>query len=436
MKFCALVLLSAAIFLGCDSEPKMERDIEASFIWEQTEFDPSNTEKDYIELLAKSFGISENHVQEIQQLLLSKKTTARLRADDLFARSKILAKLERQKDPDVGAFVVNILAPFLNDAVKGKISVLDRETFALFGRIFSESSPNSLERFIETIRAYNAGETFHTDLLNDFNETLARRGFFADYIAESNVNILRIADTLLPPTHYRNDSVSILLLSRITPSLMDTKSGYATIGSNKVIVLDDMLSLVAESQKLELDSLQDFTKYTDSRFERFWRSIGLDLSTAEASRIYLQLLEKDCQGKSVRFLKESAKIGTAIHEAKHAADRIDHPELTLNIDAEFSAHITTIIYAPSPSAELASAISRMENFAYHIHSAQLNAVVKELWNLARRRTSDQTYTNDSLRNDAERLYLDYRTLREAKKFEPLDEFEISIIAGLAKKFNR
>lgn len=436
MRFCAVTLFCTALFFGCDSSPKMEKDIEANFIWEQANFDLSDTGDEFIQLLAKSFGISENHVREIRERILSKKTTAKLRADDLFARSKILAELERQKSPDVGSFVVNILAPYLNDIVGKRTAVLERETFALFGKIFSEGSPNTLERFVETVKAYNAGGTFHADFLNDFNETLARRGFFADYIVESNVNILKISDTLLPPTHYRNDSVTILLLSRITPSLMDSKSGYATIGSSKVIVLDDMLSLVAESHKTELDSLENFAKYTDPRFEKFWHSIGLDLSTAEASRIYLQLLEKDFREKSMRFLKESSKISTAIHEAKHAADRIDHPELTLNIDAEFSAHATTILYAASPNAELASAIIRMENFAYHIHSEQLNSVVKDLWNLARQATSDQAFTNDSLRNSVRTLYQNYRTLREGKSFEPLDEFENQIVSGLVKKFNR
>ena len=100
-----------------------------------------------------------------------------------------------------------------------------------------------------------------------------------------------------------------------------------------------MIAARAESDSLELEQGEFYRKYGDKRFERFWRYLGLDLSLQKASEIYNRLLKNDLGGKNFAYIKRVEELNTAIHETKHIVDQIEHPELTLNLDAEFSAHV-------------------------------------------------------------------------------------------------
>ena len=144
---------------------------------------------------------------------------------------------------------------------------------------------------------------------------------------------------------------------------MPSKSGYYTIGMRYVIILDDMVAARAESDSLELEKGGLYRKYVDKRFELFWRYLGLNMTLQKASEIYNLLLKKDFGGKSIAYIKRAEELNTTIHEIKHIVDQIEHPELTLNLDAEFSAHVTEAIFSPAPNVALLSAIQRMENYA-------------------------------------------------------------------------
>jgi hypothetical protein len=211
---------------------------------------------------------------------------------------------------------------------------------------------------------------------------------------------------------------------------MPSKKGYFVIGMRYVIVLDDMIAVQAEADSLELQKGDLFRKYADKRYERFWRYLGLDQTLAKASDVYNILLKKDFGGKSIAYIKRVEQINTSIHEAKHIVDQIEHPELTLNLDAEFSAHVTEAIYSPSPNVALLSAIQRMENYAMLQRQPYLNDVVKKMWLMANRSAYEKQYTNDSLRVDLMRLYENYRTIRENAYFDPLDNFFEKIVSKL------
>ena len=191
-----------------------------------------------------------------------------------------------------------------------------------------------------------------------------------------------------------------------------------------------MIAAQAEADSLELEKGDLYRKYGDKRYEIFWKYLGLSQNLAKAGEIYNTLMKKDFGGKSKAYIKRIEEINTAIHEAKHIVDQIEHPELTLNLDAEFSAHVTEAIYSPAPNVALLEAIQRMEKYAMYQRQPYLNDVVYKMWMIADRSAYDEQYTNDSLRVDLMHLYESYRTIRENAYFEPLDEFYEKIVSKL------
>lgn len=165
----------------------------------------------------------------------------------------------------------------------------------------------------------------------------------------------------------------MLKTKRFIPGLLPFKAGYNNAATHFVVVIDDAIENSTEEYLRELKN--DFFKYNDNRYNRYWHSIGLpQLDLLKASAIYTKLLEKDYKGKSRDCIKQSQEIETAIHEAKHQVDGIEHPELTLNFDAEFSAHVTSAIFSPSPHVALLSAIQRMDRFGITIGVSTTNLI--------------------------------------------------------------
>ena len=154
----------------------------------------------------------------------------------------------------------------------------------------------------------------------------------------------------------------------------------------------------------------------------------------KASKIYKTLMKKDFAGHTKTYIKTALSMETAIHEAKHLVDQIEHPELTLNLDAEFSAHVTSAIFNPAPRAALLSAIRRMENYAMYHRLSRMNEVARKLWEMAMRSAGGEIYTEDSLRRDLIHLYNDYRTIRENAFFEPLGDFNEKIVRKIAEHY--
>ena len=409
----------------------MEPDILAQHIYLQNPIELGSSNKEYVMMLAKSFGMSDDEIVAVQKHILSKKTTDRMKDDyEAAIHRKVLVLKKRDGKTAQKDFVINVLAPYLDALSRNQIyksgpenESFEREICQLYEKFFpGDNAAQALSAFINSSKSYFGGENFNVDFQNAVNRNLLKYGLFLDYEFQSMASLLKVQDSLLPMTPYKGDSLAIIKLKRFIPGLMPSKSGYYTIGMRYVVVLDDMIAVRAESDSLELEQGEFYRKYADKRFERFWRYLGLDLSLQRASEIYNRLMKKDFEGKSLAYIKRVEELNTAIHEAKHIVDQIEHPELTLNLDAEFSAHVTEAIFSPAPNVALLSAIQRMEKYAMVQQQPYLNQVVVKLWTMAKRSAYEEQYTNDSLQNDLMNLYSNYRTIRENAYFDSLDDF--------------
>ncbi|MEE0876784.1 MAG: hypothetical protein UIH18_05755 [Fibrobacteraceae bacterium] len=434
-----LIFLLTLFLVACSEYPEMEMDILAQHIYSQNPIDLDSQNKEYVAMLAKSFGMKEDEIVDIQKHILSKKTTSRMKQDyEAALHKKIFELKQRNRKSAQKDFIVNVLAPYLDDLSRGHIyksglenEVFEREICELYEKFFSEANAaQSMRDFMNAAKIYFSGESFNVDYLNTINGNLLKHGFFLDFELQSMASILKVQDTLLPMTLYRDDSLAVIKLKRFIPGLMPSKVGFYTIGMRYVVVLDDMTLVRAEADSMELVQGKSYRKYNDIRIERFWRSLGLDLNLQKASEIYNILLKKDFEDKSLAYIKKAAELNTTIHEAKHIVDQIEHPELTLNLDAEFSAHVTETIFSPVPNVALLSAIQRLERYAMHQRLSRLNQVVVDLWQIAMLSAYKEKYTNDSLQQDLIELYNNYRTIRENASFESLDEFTEKVIKKL------
>lgn len=441
-KLSYIALFLFFLFTGCSEYPEMDEDILAYHVFSADQMDLENDDDEYIDLLAKSFGMTPKSVKKIQKFILSKKTESSLLYGFESAMHAKVVELLGSNDNARNDFVVNVLAPYLNVLSKNKFykSGIDRKIFerdicALFGKFFYEPQENnSLRAFMDDIYRYNNGGVSSTDYINQLNEVLLKKNLFVDLNALSYLNVLAVDDVVLSPTPYKNKSVSVVALKRIMPGLLPSKLGYYVAGADRVVVLNDMVDFVAEAKILEIEQNRFFSKYEDKRFVKFWRSIGLDLSLEKASKIYNQLMKKDFLGKPKKFVTQTMSMEVAIHEAKHLVDQIEHPELTLNLDAEFSAHVTAAIFNPAPNAALFSAIDRIAGFAMHHRLAVMNDVTRKLWTMAQRSAYEESYSSDSLRLDLLRLYCDYRTVREQASFGSLVDFNRQIASKVAEHY--
>ena len=425
---------------GCSEYPEMDADVLAQHIYAQNPIELTGSNKEYISMVAKSFGLKDKQVLELQEHILSKKTIDKLKEDYENKLRKKVFELEQRKVKisSRNDFVINVFAPYLDNISRNQIykSGLETEAFetkvcGLYEKFFpTENAAQSLREFFNASRIYFSGESFNVDYLNAINMNLLKYGLFIDYELQSMASVLKVQDTLLPMVSYKGDSLSIIKLKRFIPGLMPSKKGYFVIGMRYIIVLEDMIAAQAEADSLELEKGDLYRKYGDKRYEIFWKYLGLSQNLAKAGEIYNTLMKKDFGGKSKAYIKRIEEINTAIHEAKHIVDQIEHPELTLNLDAEFSAHVTEAIYSPAPNVALLEAIQRMEKYAMYQRQPYLNDVVYKMWMIADRSAYDKQYTNDSLRVDLMHLYESYRTIRENAYFEPLDEFYEKIVSKL------
>lgn len=438
--FCLLFLF---LMVSCSNDVKMDQDILAFHIYSQTSIDLDSENKENVVLLSKSFGMEESEVKEIQMHILSKKSGSALR----WSFRSVLEDKVKELSGETGKkasedFVVNVLAPYLNLLARNELPSVGLESHefqnkicALYAKFFPEKFKNSLDMFIGDVRFYFDGGTSSVKHLHALNENLLKYGYYVDFEKQGSSNILKVQDELLPETKYKKSSVKVLNLKRFIPGLLPPKGGYYTIGSNIVIVLDDMINHEAEELSAELKE-DYFKKYTDHRFEKFWKAIGLDLNLMKANQIYNELVKRDFENKKFPYIKAVCQMGVAIHEAKHLVDNIEHPELTLNIDHEFTAHVTEAIYSPATYATLFSAINRMQNYAMFNRVSELNQTTKKLWELAIRSFDDQSYTRENLRSNLLDLYENYRTIREHASFESLGDFEQTVVSGLNQFYRK
>lgn len=429
--------------VSCSNEMKMNQDILAFHIYSQTSIDLDAENKENVELLSKSFGMEESEVKDIQKYILSKKSGSALRwSFRSVLEDKVKELLEKTGKNSSEDFIINVLAPYLNLLARNELQSVGLETHefqnkicSLYAKFFPEKFMNSLDIFIGDVRFYFEGGTSSVKHLHALNENLVKYGYYVDFEMLGSSNILKVQDELLPETRYKRSSIKILNLKRFIPGLLPPKGGYYAIGSNIVIVLEDMMLHEAEELSAELKE-KYFKKYTDRRFEKFWRAIGPDLNLTKANQIYNELVRRDFENKNFPYIKAVCQMGVAVHEAKHLADNIEHPELTLNIDREFSAHVTQTIYSPATYVTLFSAINRMQNYAMLNRVSELSQATRSLWELAIRSYDDQFYAKENLRSDLLQIYENYRTIREHASFESLDVFEQTVVRGVNQFYQR
>ena len=456
-----LLLFSALFLASCSDYPEMDEEILAFHLYNSGEFDPKNTDSEHVKLLAKSFGMSALEVQKMQKHLLEKGSAAETRKA---AEAAMRAKVERRRirgTPARKDFAVNVLAPYLDLLAKSSAEVADRcircnreqqnmlrqRVFAksgllnekfnervctLYGWFFDEDEEyNSLQAFLDFFygKAYGA----YGPALNLLNQKLLQHGLYADW-TYGGLALFRVNRYILDRMTYKGRPLAIVDLKRLVPGLMSSKLGYYSAGAQQVLVLDDMVDANVDEIAAEMAQIDYFEKYGDRRFDKYWHSVGLDLRTPTANEIYRRLMKKDFAGRSKRWIKKAQEMGVAIHEAKHIADQIEHPNLDLNLDLEFSAYVTMTIFSPSPNATLMHAASLLQSYAMANRTYAMDRVVQSLWQMARRSAFDENYTDDLLRRDLLALYDGYFTIKGDAMYEPLDDFRAQIASKIAEGY--
>lgn len=432
--------LAFFLLCSCSNNMDMDDDILDEYLIRQSSFYIDKTDNEYLELLSQSFGISKDKVKKVQKHIISKKNQATVERDyDRAIIQKIEALKKSNKDDRRLDFVYNILAPYLsalsrNEPLLVKESNLfqEQDVVELFEKFFPGGG-NSFADLVSSAHGYFKGEYFNINKQHNVNKVLMPYGLLLDFEIESCANVMQIQDTILTPMAYKGDSVAVLKTRRIIPGLLPSKIGYSSAATYFVIVIDDAVEKQVEKFTRELKA--DFSKYGSKNdlYNRYWRLIGLPkFDIFKANEIYSKLLEKDFGGKSREFIKYAQEMETVIHEAKHQVDGIEHPELTLNLDIEFSAHVTAAIFSPAPRVALLSAIQRMDNFGISLGDTTSYNVSRQLWELAIKSAEDSTYTEQQLKSDLIEIYNSYRTIREKQSFERLDDFRDQVVSKLFK----
>lgn len=112
------------------NDTKMEQDILAFHIYNQTSFDLDAENTENVSLLSKSFGMEESEVKDIQKYILSKKSESALRwsfRSALEGKVKELSGKTGEKSPE--DFVVNVLEPYLNLLARNELQTVGLESF-------------------------------------------------------------------------------------------------------------------------------------------------------------------------------------------------------------------------------------------------------------------------------------------------------------------
>lgn len=113
-KLSYIALFLFLFFTGCSEYPEMNEDILAYHVFSADQMDLENDDDEYIDLLAKSFGMTPKSVRKIQKFILSKKTESSLLYGFESAMHAKVVELLGSSDNAKNDFVVNVLAPYLN----------------------------------------------------------------------------------------------------------------------------------------------------------------------------------------------------------------------------------------------------------------------------------------------------------------------------------
>ena len=147
---------------GCSEYPEMDADVLAQHIYAQNPIELTGSNKEYISMVAKSFGLKDKQVLEVQEHILSKKTIDKLKEDYENKLRKKVFELEQRKVKisSRNDFVINVFAPYLDNVSRNQIykSGLETEAFetkvcGLYEKFFpTENAVQSLREFFNASR--------------------------------------------------------------------------------------------------------------------------------------------------------------------------------------------------------------------------------------------------------------------------------------------
>lgn len=172
----------------------MEPDILAQHIYSQNPIELGSSNKEYVMMLAKSFGMSDDEIVAVQKHILSKKTTDRMKDDyEAAIHRKILELKKRDGKSAQKDFVINVLAPYLDALSRNQIyksgpenESFEREICQLYEKFFpGDDAAQALSAFINSSKSYFGGENFNVDFQNAVNRNLLKYGLFLDYELQS-----------------------------------------------------------------------------------------------------------------------------------------------------------------------------------------------------------------------------------------------------------
>jgi len=420
--------------------PEMKVEVLTLQLISHTNFYLDQTDDEYLSLVGHSLGVSKNRVKALQKYIGQTRNERELEHNAKESIKQSLIELSAMKKENrKKSFLTQVLAPYLTITLK-EIHLdqsIEERIFQEFEINFgNEKNSSPLKEIIDATKNYHRGESFNVDFLHAINQVFIWKGYYLDYNLESTANIFKIKDRIIDDLIWNDTTkISVLLLKRVIPGILDSKLGYSTIATKNVVVIEDPLNQIAEVYLQELKRINSLEKFNDLRFEKYWKKAGLSLSLDIADQIYKNLLTRDFAGKNKKEIIKALEMEIALHEAKHKADNYDAPHQTLNLDREFGAHVTAAIYSEAPFMALYSAIERIQNFYFHLNEERMQENTVALWEIARK-ALDSSYTKETLRHDLYILYTKYRTIRENEPLPLLGPYQEKIVSAIWEYYKK
>lgn len=408
----ALLGLCALLLQGCgpSSVPQKTPYI-ALTVAQHARINLSEDKDDFADTLAKYFGMSHQEGLQVIEFAHQHRTMnslVRSVADELNGAAQEMQGMEPRQAQEY--FAANMLDPYLQcvlHQIELPVSVVEN-VHAGFRKVFADTAARSrLESLVASMQNYQTGGYFQADSLNRLNDFLQARG----YVLQLDNRHLQMCvfsrdQVLLDNLKWGADSFSVVLVKREIPCLLPGEYGYSTMGSQRVVVIEDALREQAQEYHRRLDAGNVELFYPDPAVFALWSRMGLSLSLTDGNRIAAALIQRDFGSQGVDAILRALEIETALHEAKHKADEFDIPSLTINFDSEISAHLAEAICSTSPFHSLYSTIRRVEGFYASSDDARMGQMLKVLWGIAGK-AEQPTYSADQLRLDLQKAYEGY-----------------------------
>jgi len=386
--------------------------------------------EEYLEALEKKSGMSRSKIKRLFRYLLKNDDLLGNASSEINKSLKEFRSLPGEKRTDF--FIINILAPYLTIVVNDfAVNAQDEEEIRIiFAELFNvpKDKANPLIELTEGTYRYNHGGSSNLSYKYDLNDYLKSKGFYLDYVLRrSYANIFKIEHIICADEEWNEgEKISIFVLKRIYPNLLESKLGFAPAWHSDVVVVKDFFYDIAKEYEKELKEKLPLRPYRDNSHQELWKSQNIKIDLERANKIRYELAYKDLNGASLSEIEKDLIIQTAIHEVKHRIDEIEMPSMRLNLDTEISAYLTAAITGVYPFLGLREIIEWTEAYYHSTRYAELRYLLTDLWILADE-SLKQNYTKERLRAELLKIYENYRTIQEDANFIDLTEFKQRMI---------